>query len=415
MKAAIAALLAAQAELAGRPVDRILAALNQVTARWLDHADPIRVEAERRLAESTGLAPAMLKLGLDQMISRVGGIGDLLDRDLGDRRRLDGFGPSLAAPGLQSRAYGPGLLVCVFAGNVPAIPAFDMALALALKSACLARPPAQEPHFAGLFAQSVAQVDPLLGRALAVERWAPDDPTPYAAAGAVLAYGSDASVAAIGRMVPPGVRFLGHGHKIGLAVVAREAADEQTAAQLALDVAMYEQQGCVSPQMAFVERGGRLAPAEFARECGQALARLEQVMPRAALTLAEAGGLRAARDEAEFAADACFASPGNLAWTVVHKEQAEYGPSPLNRLLRTYAVDEIGQVAAVVAPHGSYLQTVAFAGAPARRLVLADALGKIGVSRICPVGRAQQPHPLWHHDGRPTAGDLVRWTDVEEG
>jgi hypothetical protein len=26
----------------------------------------------------------------------------------------------------------------------------------------------------------------------------------------------------------------------------------------------------------------------------------------------------------------------------------------------------------------------------------------------------QEPGPLWRHDGRPTAGDLVRWTDIEE-
>lgn len=413
MKQLVDRLLAAQRELAQRPVDEILAVLHRVTERWLDRSDPIRQEAEERLSKSSGLAPLMLGRGLDEQIRRVQGIPDLLDQDLGSREALDGL--FWRAPGVLSRAWGPGLLVCIFSGNVPGIPAFDMALALALKSACLARPAAAEPHFAELFARSVAEEDALLGRCLAVTRWEREEREPYRRAGAVLAYGSDESVAAVRALVPPGVRFLGHGHKISFAVVAREAATAETARRLALDVAMYDQQGCVSPHMAFVERGGPLSPAGFAAACGEALAALEREMPRCKLELNEAAALRSARDEAEFTADALFASQGDLAWAVVHSEQPAFLPSPLNRLLRTYAVDGLDQVAATVAGAAPYLQTVAFAGSDERRAAVVEALGALGVSRICPVGRAQQPGPLWRHDGRPTAGDLVRWTDVEEG
>lgn len=412
MRAVIAGLKEAQTELARRPVEQILAVLDRVAARWLDRSDPVRLEAEQRLAETTGLAPAMLRLGLDDMIRRMQGIGDLLDQDLGTREALDGY--FWRAPGVLSRAWGPGLLTCVFSGNVPGIPAFDMALALALKSACLVRTASEEPVFAPLFAASVAREDELLGRCLAVTTWPYEATEPYEQAGAVLAYGSDEAIAAIRALVPPGVRFLGHGHKVSFAVVAREAATAETARRLALDVAMYDQQGCVSPHVAFVERGGPLAPAEFARACGEAFADLQGDMPRGRLRPEEAMALRAVRDEAEFASDALYASQGDLAWAVVHSETPAFLPSPLNRLLRTYAISDLSEVAAVVSPVAPYLQTVAFAGDPERRTRLAEALGALGASRICPVGRAQQPGPLWRHDGRPTAGDLVRWTDIEE-
>lgn len=408
----IADLLAAQAELSRRPVGEILGALEKVAARWLDHADPIRREAEERLAETTGLAPAMLRRGLDETIRRMQGIPALLDQDLGSRHALDA--PVRRAPGVLSRAWGPALLVAVFSGNVPGISSIDMALALALKSACLARPAREEPAFAPLFARSVAEVDPLLGRCLAVRRWEYDEAWPYARAGAVVVYGSDQSVAAVRRLVPSGVRFLGHGHKISFAVVTREAATPENARRLALDVAMYDQQGCVSPHMAFVERGGPLTPVAFAEACGQALADLEGEMPRSRLSREEAAALRGARDEAEFTADAVYGSTGDLAWTVVHCEAAAFLPSPLNRLLRTYSVDDVAAVPAVVSPFAPYLQTVAFAGPPDRRMALAEALGALGASRVCPLGMAQQPGPLWRHDGRPTAGDLVRWLDMEE-
>jgi len=404
-------LRAAQLELARRPVDQILSVLERVAARWLDPTDPIRRAAITQIAAGTGLAPSMLADGLGQMVGRIKGIADLLDQDLGSRYALDRL--VVRHPGLSSRAWGPGLLVCIFSGNVPGIPAFDLALSLALKSACLARPAAGEPVFAHLFARSVREVDELMGRCLAVTRWDKGETWPYAQAGAVLAYGSDPTIAAIKLQVPPGVHFVGHGHRLSFALVARAAATPETAAALALDVAMYDQQGCVSPHMAFVERNGPLAPSEFAQACGAALAELEQRMPRGRLDQADAVAIRSARDEAEFAADALFASHGDLAWAVIHQERPDFLPSPLGRLLRTYSVDDLAEVLPLTAPHAQWLQSIAIAAQPARRAQLAEALGAAGASRICPVGRMQQPDPLWRHDGRPTAGALVRWTDLE--
>lgn len=412
MQELIAALRSAQAFLAERRVDEILAALDRVVDRWLDRGDPIRREAEERLAAGTGLAPAMLARGLSQMVGRVRGIGALLDQDLGSRYMLDRF--TERAAGLRSRAFGPGLLVCIFSGNVPGIPAFDMALTLALKSACLARPASAEPVFAELFARSVAEVDPHLGSCLAVRRWGYDETLPLESAGAVLAYGSDRSLAEIRRGVPPGVTFLGHGHKVGFAVVAREAATAETARLLALDVAMYDQQGCVSPHAAYVEEGGPISPEAFARACGAALAELEGDMPRAPLDQADALALRSARDEAEFTADAVLGSPESLAWTVVHQGNPAFLPSPLNRVVRTYGISDLDEVVQVVVPQlAGLLQTVACAGPLDRLAPLAAALGRSGASRVCPVGRVQEPDPRWRHDGFPTAGSLVRWLDIE--
>lgn len=397
--------------LAERSVGDILKVLQRVTDRWLDTSDPIRQKAEAQMAESTGLAPLMIRRGLNDMIRRITGIGDVLDADLGTREALDGF--FWRAPGVCSRVWGPGLLTCVFSGNVPGLPAFDIAMGLALKSAVLLRPPAEEPAFPGLFAQSIAEEDEVMGRCIGIARWGHDETWPYERAGAVLVYGSDKTVSAISKLVPLGVRFLGHGHRISFAVIAREASDADTAARLAHDVTMYDQQGCVSPHMAFVERGGTLSPAEFARAVGVELARLAVAMPRRKLTQAELFSARLARDEAEFAADASWSSPCDLSWAVVHMETPKFTPSPLNRMLRTFAVDELAQVASLVAPFAQYLQTAGFAGPAERRIEEGERLGKIGVNRICPVGRVQEPSALWKHDGSPTAGSLVRWTDIE--
>jgi hypothetical protein len=45
----------------------------------------------------------------------------------------------------------------------------------------------------------------------------------------------------------------------------------RTAAAIAADACAFDQQGCNSPHTIFVERGGPIAPAEFARLLGEAM------------------------------------------------------------------------------------------------------------------------------------------------
>ena len=59
------------------------------------------------------------------------------------------------------------------------------------------------------------------------------------------------------------------------------------------------------------------------------------------------------------------------------------------------------------------VSTVAVAAPDDRLDALAVRLARWGASRICPVGRMQDPPVAWRHDGRPALGDLVTWTDLE--
>jgi len=44
---------------------------------------------------------------------------------------------------------------------------------------------------------------------------------------------------------------------------------------------------------------------------------------------------------------------------------------------------------------------------------LVNQLARWGATRICPLGQMQNPPLTWRHDGRPSLGDLVTWTDWE--
>src|SRR5262249_15110338 len=140
----------------------------------------------------------------------------------------------------------------------------SMIHALLVKSPCLVKTAAEEPVLPVLFARSLAQEAPWLGEALAVLHWPGEDADVGAAAlkdaEAVIAYGSDTSLASLRAWTPLGTRFQAHGHRIGFGVIGREALTlggvDDTAARAARDVALFDQQGCMSPQYFYVEEGG---------------------------------------------------------------------------------------------------------------------------------------------------------------
>jgi len=81
----------------------------------------------------------------------------------------------------------------------------------------------------------------------------------------------------------------------------------------------------------------------------------------------------------------------------------------------TVAVADLADAVALVGSLGGHLQTVGLAGAEGRAEVLAEALGRLGVSRVAGFADVPFPPPWWHHDGRGGLAVLLRWVDLEVG
>jgi len=73
--------------------------------------------------------------------------------------------------------------------------------------------------------------------------------------------------------------------------------------------------------------------------------------------------------------------------------------------------DEMLRVAEMVR---GMISTVALAAPKNGAEAMVKALAHWGVTRVCPIGQMQNPPMGWRHDGRPTLGDLVTWTDWEQ-
>ncbi|MDB5947228.1 MAG: putative acyl-CoA reductase, partial [Ramlibacter sp.] len=298
---------------------------------------------------------------------------------------------------------------------------------LLVKAGNIGKLPSAEPLFAGLFARLLAEVHPPLADCMAVVWWKGGDEQGaaplYAEAETVLAYGSNASLDAVRRQLPVTTRFLPYGHKLGFGLIGVAALDAlrapATARLAAWDVMRYDQQGCYSPHVFYVERGGKVSPREFAQYLGSELANLQQRFPRRALDLEDAAAVAGWRQSRELqslsAADGALIGHDAAPWGVAYTETLQpLSPSGLNRSIQVVAVDALEDVVPQLAAHRPFLQTVGLAVEPAELFRLSELLGAAGVTRISAIGAMTSPEAGWHHDGRFNLLDLVRMVEIEQ-
>ena len=418
---------AAQRVLQPLGVSAVIGLIDRAVARLLDANDPLRREADDLLPVVTGYDPEMVRLGLTAFLEtfRAPQLHRFVAQDFANPKILDEFQP--AVKGGAIRAFGPQLLAHSWAGNVPGLPMWSLACGLLVKAGNIGKLPSAEPVFATLLARVLAEVHPPLADCIGIVWWKGGDVGPAAAlfreAETVLAYGSNAALREVRGQVPVTSRFLGYGHKLGLALVGRDALDMQRGPAMArlaaLDIVRFEQQGCYSPHMLYVERGGAVDPRGFARHLASELANLAHRYPRRALALEEAAAAGAWRQAAEWRMLAGGGSEliGDAAasWAVEFSDAPRpLAPSAGNRHVQVCAVESLDDVIPLLALHAASLQTVGLATAPALLYLLAERLGAVGVTRIAPIGGMTQPEAGWHHDGRFNLADLVRIVEIEQ-
>jgi hypothetical protein len=225
--------------------------------RLADANDPLGLEARRALPSATGLSAANVELSLSRHLETSV-----------ERAELQKL---LARAGSAPRVHVV-LSANVFVGVVRAV-----AVAVAAAPSVVVRPSTREGVLAPLLLRAVQkdagegcfvvsnQLDPLPGDHVHV-------------------YGRPETIGAIAARCPPGVTVRGHGPGFGVAVASGSPAEARdTAERLSWDIVAFDQRGCLSPRLLFVE--GSVDDASRIADClaGELAAREEQV-PRGPIT-----------------------------------------------------------------------------------------------------------------------------------
>lgn len=407
-------------------IKEIVDIIDKVTERLLDRSSFYREKAEKLLPLVTGYDKEMVRLALTSYLKsfRKHELQRFLVEDLGNPLLLDDFQPRIK--GGFSKAVGPDLITHIWSGNVPALPLWSFVSGLLVKAGNIGKVSSAEPLFASWFARLLAEADPRLANCFAVVWWKGGDEerekSVFEKSSLVLGYGGNHSLQSLQSRIPITTRFLPFGHKVSFGMVSNTALDSQkawrTAHQAALDIIRYDQQGCYSPHLLYVQEGGKVSPREFARYIATELDNLGKRYPRRALSMEESASLASWRQKQEMS---LFSNRGNEVlgnsaneWGVVFEEgKAEFIPSPLNRVIRVIGFEKIEDLLPVIKPYRPILQTAGMACSPKELFKWAECLGSIGVTRITALGSMTSPEAGWHHDGRFNLLDLISMVDIE--
>lgn len=441
---------AREANLARRPMAKVIRSLDDVTRRFLDPRDAARREAVESLARAGRFTAPMMERALDDAFQPLarGGLRRWVSSELGSTAVLDR--PVGGPGGLLRRAHGPEWMLQIYAGNVPTLPIWPMYSALLLKSALLAKTSAQEPLLAPLIARTIAEVDENLGACLAVVWWKGGtgdlDRTALSLAPAVLAFGGDEAIASVTRQARPGAALALHGPKVSACYIERRsltyAALRGLAARAALDVSLYDQQGCLSPHAFYLERRGEVSPEKFAAAFATALEIRAHELPRGVIAAEDAARVQLYRAQARFEAAGGMAwggvsdarsgktvvehggaksrgptsvleSPGQTTWTVVFEERARFEPGPSFRTVRVHAVEGPEEFARSIGTSIGYVEAVGLEARGHERARLSSFLAALGIPRVTAIGQLQRPTPLGTHGGVRRLLPFVTWSTVE--
>ncbi len=410
----------ARERIAKRKGREIAELLTDVFTRWQERTDPFRQAAEAALPAITRFSQAMVVHGLDLLLQGYTAEAfQALLREVDAEENLGGFAPLRSHVG---RAYGPRLTTHVLAGNIPGVGLPGLVAASILGSASLVKSASSDPLFPALWAASVARRDPEIGEALAVVCWSGGrndlEAVAFDRAEVVVAYGNEQTIRDLQGRIRG--RFLGHGHRLSFGVIGREVLPnaEEVAERAAYDASLFDQQGCLSPHLFYVEEEGGVTPRDFAGLLASAMGRWAKRLPSGSPTREEAVAVRRFRagyEAQELAGNdvALFMSPERLDWTVIYDADPTFTPSCLQRTVLVKPVADLSEVSGLLGSWRPYLQAVGVAVAPERLEMLTTRLGEAGVNRICPVGKMQAPPLTWHQEGRNLFRDLLRWVDLE--
>lgn len=416
--------------LAGRSTQSLIKFLSSLGENWLRPNFIFRKLALAEGPAQTGFSRATIERGLDDFFKQLTpeNFEALLAQDLGGARRLDEFclSPGAANSNRLALAVAPEFLVHICAGNLPNPTWMSLLLGVLLRSAQFVKCASGSAFLPRLLAHSIYDADPKLGSCLEIAEWrggnAAVEETLFAEADCVTATGSDETLAAIQKKLPARARFLGYGHKLSFGYVAADVLGDRDSKKIisaaAEDVTAWNQLGCLSPHVLYVQSGGVVMPQRFAELLAEELEQRETTELRGDLPAETAAHIASRRAIYEVRAahspeTQIWSSKNSTAWTVVFEEDPRFAVSCLHRFVYVKPVANLSVALQAADPLREKVSSVGLAASEDNAGELAAQLARWGVKRICPPGRMQNPPLTWRHDGRPALGDLVTWTDWE--
>jgi len=318
-------------------VNDLLQKLAKVSELWLEARHPLRQETVQAMQISTGLNSRQIEMAIQNCFEEL------------TEHKLTAYTASLN----QGQKNPEATVLHILPANAFTAWVHGAVISLLLGYRCLLKPSAREPIFSRAWLKSLREIDPTLAKHVDIVSW---EEKHIRQSQVVVAYGSDETLQKIRSELPANLPFAAFGHQLSVGIIFQEALEinamEALLERARLDVDPFRLQGCLSPQILYVQ------DPRFTRW-----------------------------PELEAAVDVAPKIRPFTEWEDVLRELKKFTP---------------------------YLSCVGYAGSEERKDFLEQELDSVKVSRFCPLGEMQRP-PLSWRNGGIFLPDLLHYPTTEGG
>jgi hypothetical protein len=397
------------------PVRSILDAIDAAAARWNARGFARRASVLDAVAARTRYSLPTVEYAVDCLFRtlRRDRLEAVITDELGSLDVLDRFVERNGRP--LTRALPLGRVCIVSSRTTIGVAMLPAVFALCAKCEVLVKD--REDRLVAAFFETLAETLPEFRACATAQAWKGDgDAHALSGFDGVVAFGNDSTLAQIATALPPSTRFIGYGSKasagfVTYATLAHEEDARSAAAAAALDLALYESEGCLSLHALFLERGAAVSAERFAEMLANEMQKAAIKFPPAPQDSETALRIAARRELAVFrgAAERVAFDPDS-GYLAVLDPPFEEPPLFLPRALGIRAVERVDEVAEYFERHGISIEALAVSESRPDLLELAT---RLRAARVAKLGTLQAPPAGAFHGGRPRIAEFVRWIGNE--
>ena len=176
--------------------------------------------------------------------------------------------------------------------------------------------------------------------------------------------------------------------------------------RLAVDVSVFEQQGCNSPHTVFVEKGGQVSPLDFSKALAISMDEVLKRIPKDPVSADEAITIVNIRSEYSFSGRV-FSSKGTE-WTVIYSEETGLAEACYSRTIFVRPVESLSEIFDCIEQNKH--QSLGLSIKVSEKNRFAKEATRKGIERITEIGKMSYFEYPW--DGMFPSERFVRWVST---
>lgn len=409
-------------------IHEIISVLSKAGKNWARPDYHLRIKAQKIMPGIVGFSPRMVKIALDALsaILDESYLKKKIQLEIGNLSYLDSWAYNVFFK-RYLKAESLGIVLHVVPGNV-FIGGIDSLIAgLITKNINILKTSAADPVFPLLFIQSLKEADMrgIVSKSMAVLPFkggnAEVESEFKKSCNGIIVWGAEEAVRSWRKDLGVSTKLIEYGPRVSFAVITKKGQSiyplDETARKIALDIVMWEQRACSSPQIIYVEKD-KILNNLFLRSLEKALKYYAKNLPPGKLSDDEKAEITKFREMAKmdevFQEGRLIHSKKDTSWTIIYKENPEFEFSCLNRTILVKAYKNLGELYERLKPFSSYFQSTVLLGTSQEIYEISDSLVSIGVTRVVQPGGLNDSPAGEPHEGAYQAERLVKWAVLDE-